>query len=229
MPAIDRTVPIDGAVVRILSTDRNDGDFAVAVATTDEGERIRAAIHPAPWTWLRQIHGRDVVEVDAAGDHAGAVADGVLTSAVDAPIAVTTADCAPLVLVGDRAVAVVHAGWRGAVAGVVESAATAMAAIGVQPVEAILGPCIHPARYAFGVDDLDAVVARFGPSVATTTVDGAPALDMPEVVASACRESGWPVPSPGPCTSHSSYFSHRTRGDSGRLTTVAWIEPCTPK
>ena len=44
----------------------------------------------------------------------------VLTTTVGCPLVVTTADCAPVVLVAERGVAVAHAGWRGLVAGTID-------------------------------------------------------------------------------------------------------------
>ena len=58
----------------------------------------------------------------------------------------------------------------------------AAGAVAGGPVRAVLGPCVHPARYEFGADLLDRLVARFGPEVAGRTADGAPALDIPAAV-----------------------------------------------
>ncbi len=217
-----------GLRFRIRSTGVSDGDFAVTV--TDDASRAalearRRAIVDAPWTWLRQVHGNTVVRVDEPGQHAGVTADGALTSRFGVPIAVTTADCAPVVLVADTAVAVVHAGWRGALAGIVERAADQLLEAGGRPVACVLGPCIGPADYEFGIDDLDRIAAVYGDGVRSSTADGRPALDLATLVGAACRRAGWPTPGVPPSTADPRWFSHRTRGDRGRQTTVAWIEP----
>ena len=66
------------------------------------------------------------------------------------------ADCAP-VLIADpeaRVVGAVHAGWRGALGGVVEAAMEAMVSLGAEParISAAVGPCIGPASYEVGLE-----------------------------------------------------------------------------
>lgn len=212
-----------GRTVRVAFTDVGDGDFRV-VDPTPGLERRRRAIVDRPWSWLIQVHGDRVVRVDEPGQHAGAEGDGLITLASGCPIAVTTADCAPVVLVADGGVAVVHAGWRGLVAGIVEKAATGLGEVAGAPVATLLGPCIAPDAYQFGADDLATVVDRYGPAVAGRTAEGDPALDVPAGVAEACRAVGWPVPMRPPCTSDLQWFSHRCRADQARQTAVAWIE-----
>ncbi|MGQ2990512.1 MAG: peptidoglycan editing factor PgeF [Brevundimonas sp.] len=70
--------------------------------------------------------------------------------------AVLTADCAPVLLADAEAgvVAAVHAGWKGALGGVVHSAVSAMEALGARPgrTVAVVGPCIAQASYEVGAD-----------------------------------------------------------------------------
>lgn len=221
MPAVDRRFATVAGTVRVVCTERADGDFALG-AVDDE---LRATIHPAPWTWLRQVHGATVVVAAGPGDGAGVEADAAVTATAGAPLSVLTADCAPVVLIGDRAIGVVHAGWRGVVAGVIEATAAELGSLGATPVATVLGPCIGPSSYEFGDDELALVSARYGPGVCAATGTGRPALDLPAAVAAACEAVGWPAPEAGPCTSDPAFHSHRTRGDLGRQVTVAWIEP----
>ena len=69
---------------------------------------------------------------------------------------VLTADCAPVLLADPetRIVAAVHAGWKGALGGVVHSAVAAMEALGAEPrrMLAVVGPCIAPNSYEVGAD-----------------------------------------------------------------------------
>lgn len=224
------TLPLERHRVQIRSTTVADGDFAIAQGEHPgpEADALlarRRSIYDQPWTWIRQVHGNDVVEPQEAGEWAGTQADGVLTRALSTPIAVTTADCAPVVLASTDSVAVVHAGWRGALAGIIEHAAERVLAEGAEPVAAILGPCIGVAHYEFGPDELARLVDAYGPEVASATGWGTQGLDMAAVVSAACRRAGWVEPEPTACTSDPSYFSHRVRGDRGRMTTVAWLEP----
>jgi copper oxidase (laccase) domain-containing protein len=183
----------------------------------------RRQVNNEPWTWLSQVHGTKLVAVDFPGHHSGAIADGAFTTQTNCPIAVTTADCAPVVLTTTLGVSVVHAGWKGALAGIIGVAAEQMLRTGGAPVHAWLGPCIGPGTYEFGAADLEAMVARFGEAVASETIEGKPALDMPAVIRAACIEAGWPGPARPVDTADPRFFSHRVRCDKGRQTTVACI------
>lgn len=218
-----RRIPIKTGSVRVFASDRTDGDFQIAAPAADIEER-RAEVVDAPWTWIRQVHGTTLVEVAEPGQHAGIEADGVITTSPLCPIAVTTADCAPVVLVAEAGVAVVHAGWRGLEAGIIESAGARLRETAGDPVDALIGPCIHPDGYEFGTFDLQRLADRYGDAVVATTHDYRPALDMPAALSEACRRIGWSVSEIGPCTSGPGYFSHRTRSETERQATVAWIE-----
>lgn len=117
-----------GGAARLVFSTRSHGDLAVG-GDPDVLASRRAAIIDSPWTWLRQVHGADVVITRHPGEHAGVEADAIVTTVAEAPIAVHAADCAPIALVHDAgAIAVVHAGWRGLVAGVVSTAVDALSA-----------------------------------------------------------------------------------------------------
>ncbi|MFV0523938.1 MAG: laccase domain-containing protein [Acidimicrobiales bacterium] len=216
-------VPMVDTIARVVFTDRADGDYRIDGAPGGL-EELRRDVVDAPWTWLRQVHSDVVVTARTPGDGAGATADAAVTTAIGAPLAVTTADCAPVVLIGDIGVGVAHAGWRGLLAGVVERTAAALGAAGVRPVRTLLGPCIDPEHYEFSPVDLDAVASALGDGVRAVTPVGTPALDVPAAVAAACRRAGWPQPDRPPATSDPTWFSHRVRGDTGRQTTVVWLE-----
>ncbi len=175
---------------------------------------------------MRQVHDAGVVTVTAPGEHAGAEADAAVTAIPGAVVAVATADCVPVVLLADGAVGVAHAGWRGLVAGVVEAAVAALADLGHAPHRAVVGPCIRPARYQFGPDDLDRVASRWGDGVRSVTHSGAPALDVVAGVRAALDEAGvHDVVDEGLCTAADPdrYWSHRARAEAGRMATVAWL------
>jgi len=82
--------------------------------------------------------------------------DATATSTSGVVCAVLTADCAPVLLADAEAgvVAAVHAGWKGALGGVVHSAVSAMEALGARPgrTVAVVGPCIAQASYEVGAD-----------------------------------------------------------------------------
>lgn len=114
----------------------------------------------------------------------------------------------------------VHAGWRGLLAGVIPAAVDAMRALGAGDIEAHLGPCIRAECYEFDGPELDDLVARFGPSVRATTSWSTPALDVPAAVRAELPE----VVDDGVCTACSpDHWSFRAEGAVERQAVVAWI------
>jgi YfiH family protein len=204
-------------------TGRAEGDLGhggeYVTAVRPEIEARRRAVLDRPWSWIRQVHGESVVFVEEPGGGAGAVADASVTRHPGAALAVLTADCAPIAIASPDAVAVVHAGWRGVVAGVIDRAA---AALGGRDLVAALGPCIHPECYEFGAADLE----RFDPAVRATTAEGTPALDLPAAVRLALARAGVDVGYDAEtCTACAAddYFSFRARAETQRQAVVAWL------
>lgn len=80
--------------------------------------------------------------------------DATVSDAQGVICAVLTADCAPILLADPRSniVAAVHAGWKGALDGVIESALASMVSLGASPSQtvAVVGPCIGPGSYEVG-------------------------------------------------------------------------------
>ena len=217
----------DGRRAVLTVTERADGDLRVTGPPRDLDAR-RRAISDDPWTWLDQVHGAGVVTVAQPGGHAGARADGAVTTATGAPIAVHTADCAPIGLVGAAGVVgVAHAGWRGLVAGVVAETVGRMRALADGPITAVVVPCIHPECYEFGAADLDLVAEALGADVRAVTGHGTPALDLPGAARTALADAGVEIVEVDPrCTGcDPAFFSHRARADRGRQALLGWIEP----
>jgi YfiH family protein len=224
---LSRRLPCGDAVAHVRTSTVADGDFHI------EGDR-RALLHrrrafvDGPWTQLDEVHGTEVRVVTKPGEHDLAVGDAAVTSVPGAVLAVWVGDCAPVVLVGDRAVAVAHAGWKGALDGVLQRTVAAMpCAPGSDAPMAVLGPCIHACCYEFGEDLLARFVERYGAEVAGATTWGTPALDMPAVVRAALAEVGvTDLADDGVCTRcDPRWFSHR-RGDAGRhVMCVRMMEP----
>jgi YfiH family protein len=120
-----------------------------------------------------QSHGRDAATVTSADRGRGAHSlddavpgDALVTVDPGVVLVVMVADCVPIVLVDlvARVLACVHAGWRGTVSGVTDSALDAMVDAGARRdrVLAFLGPAIPPERYQVGTEVADAASARFG-------------------------------------------------------------------
>jgi polyphenol oxidase len=223
---------VDGA--RVAFTDRHGGvsippydtanlGFATGDdpdAVTENRRRVAHEMDDAPdarsWAWVRQVHGASVVEVGAPGGAGDA--DALVTAGTDISLVVLAADCAPIALVTDGAVAAVHCGWRGLLAGVLEAAVRVVRGRGGGPVRAVIGPCISPSHYEFGADELQQVTRRLGTAVEGRTESGGLALDLRAGVgaalASASVDDRTDV---RVCTFASSdYFSHRRDGVTGR-------------
>lgn len=176
----------------------------------------------ATWWWLRQVHGATVVTAAGAPQPEPPAADALVTRHTN-PLVVMTADCAPILLACDDALGVVHAGWRGLLAGVIDAAVMRLRDIGHGEVRAVLGPCIHAEHYEFGARDLDLLAAGLGDSVVARTLEGAPAFDLPAGVRVALGRAGVvAIDDVGVCTAASpDHFSHRREGTTGRQALVA--------
>lgn len=127
--------------------------------------RFLAAIGAPGWPIikLKQIHSGIVVDVDDTSAASEAVAgDAALTALRGVVLAVQTADCVP-VLVADiesRAVAAIHAGWRGTAAGIVKIAVTRIIEkfhIAPKTLHAVIGPHIGVCCYEVGEDVVQAM------------------------------------------------------------------------
>lgn len=110
-----------------------------------------------------QIHSANAVAATAPWDGQRPEADAVVTNVRELACGVLSADCAP-VLMADaqaRVVGAVHAGWRGALDGVVEAGVARMVELGASParISAAIGPCIGPSSYEVGLEFLDRFVA----------------------------------------------------------------------
>ena len=138
-------------VVTGLNCGLGSGDDATAVETN---RRLAAdAIIPgAPLASVHQVHSPTVVIAREAVPYADRPhADAIVTDRRGLLLGVVTADCAPVLLADAEAgvVGAVHAGWRGAVAGVTDQAIAAMISLGgrIERIAAAVGPCIGRASY----------------------------------------------------------------------------------
>jgi hypothetical protein len=211
-------------------------------------ERRRALCRAAGFgdrepTVLEQVHGaRAVTPREPGGEGTIGVGDAlyaVCGTGASPILAVRTADCAAIVLAAEdgRAIAAIHAGWRGAAAGIVAETVRALAGAGIEPggLLAAIGPTIGPCCYAVGRDVVDAVAA--GTRVPEDrlrglTRAGRESLDLPASLDLQLRAAGLPPASirRAPwCTScHPDlFFSYRRDGRvAGRMmAVVGWSRP----
>lgn len=102
-----------------------------------------------------QIHSPDVLVVEEEWhDGPRPKVDALVTTRKNIAIAASSADCVPILFADPeaRVVAAAHAGWRGAVGGVLQATVKQMCALGARPerIRAGVGPCIGPASYEVG-------------------------------------------------------------------------------
>jgi YfiH family protein len=166
----------------------------------------------------RQLHGADVRRAEGQGEPG----DGVWTDERGRPLLVFAADCLPVALArangGPPALAAVHVGWRGLLAGVVENAA---AALGGGKLAAVVGPGIGPCCYEVGEEVAAPFRARFGGGILR---DGK--LDLRSAAEQALQEAGAEVTRLDLCTAcrPELFFSHRRdHGMTGRQGLIAYV------
>jgi len=182
---------------------------------------------PQSLATLRQIHSDIAVYADRPG--CLAQGDALLSDVPGQMIGVKTADCVPVLLVDTkcRHVAAVHAGWRGAVAGIAPKTVAAMASRwGSDPVDihAAIGPGIGPCCFEVGPE----VAIQFGLPAERTRVD------LPGFVRRQLLEAGVPgaqISALALCTFCEADLLHsfrRDRESAGRLLSVIGLKQ-TPR
>jgi YfiH family protein len=130
-----------------------------AAAITENRRRVAQALAPgAGLVSLAQIHSPIVHILDRAPDKQ-LEGDAMVTAAPNLGLGILTADCAPVLLVDTqvRVIGAAHAGWKGALNGVLEATLEAMEKLGANRtrIAAAIGPCISQAHYEVGWDFRD--------------------------------------------------------------------------
>lgn len=188
-------------------------------------DRVAQAIGvPADRTaYGRQVHGRHVRRIRTADEAAVPdEADGQATALRGVALAVLTADCLPVALVAPEAVAMIHAGWRGLAAGILDEGVAALRELGADGVvRAAIGPGAGVCCYEAG-DEVHAAFATLGPDVRR----GANAdlkLAARRQLASAGVGEVHDVGLCTLCAPAGMLFSHRRDGGTtGRQAGIAW-------
>ena len=126
-------------------------------AVTENRGRVAAHLGVAPSHLLtaHQHHSADAIVVTAPWTfETMPKADALVTATPGIAVAALAADCAPILFCDPKArvIAAAHAGWKGALGGVLESAVAAMERLGAHrsDIHAVLGPCIGPGAYEVG-------------------------------------------------------------------------------
>ncbi|CAM3246132.1 peptidoglycan editing factor PgeF [Paracoccus nototheniae] len=180
---------------------------------------------------VRQVHSADVVVLDGDADPARVRdidADGLVTARRDVALAVLTADCQPVLLADPDAgvVGACHAGWRGALNGVIEATVTAMQSLGAKDISAVIGPTISQRAYEVGPDFMDNFLTEDPDSERFFSggPQGRPMFDLPAFGLSRLRAAGVQAEWSRHCTysDPERFFSYRRathegQADYGRL------------
>jgi len=190
-------------------------------------ERVRAAL-PADPKWLQQVHGTTVV--DAATVDGPPIADAAFTRRAQVVCTVQIADCLPVLLCGMSGdlVAVVHAGWRGLAAGVIERTVEAMSAPASELI-AWLGPAIGPEAFEVGEDVLRAFTAGDSQSASAFTPrrEGKWLADLFALARRRLDRLGVSRVYGGGVSTYGDperFFSHRRDGVTGRQAAFVWYQ-----
>lgn len=216
------TPPYDSLNVGVHVGDVPD---CVAENRTRVREHLRLPGEPA---WLEQVHGTDVVELDAG--EPTMPADAVITRRPGRVCAVQVADCMPVLFTARDAsvVGVAHAGWRGLAAGVLEAT---VARLGVPPAELIawLGPAISAQHFEVGAEVRAAFVARDGGTADAFAANarGRWQCNLAALARRRLATLGIAAVYGGEwCTytDREQFFSFRRDGQCGRMAALIWLE-----
>lgn len=216
------------------------GDDPAAVRSNRLLLSQKLGSHPV---FLDQVHGSKVVQLDAASAD-GIVADGAVSTAYEIACTVMVADCLPILLSdrAGRAVAALHAGWRGLSgqggAGIVEAGVDAFRALaglsraqGAHELIAWMGPCIGPRAFEVGEEVREVFVASmpqaakyFTPGASGKWLADLAALARARLNAAGVKAVYGNDGSRQWCTVSNPlrFFSHRRDGVSGRMAACIW-------
>lgn len=209
---------------RALFTDRSHGNMSSVGgegASGGLGARERLREHCGVDALLRgyQVHGTVVGRVYADGAVQPSIqADGHATAAIGVAAMVLAADCLPVVLAAQGAVAAVHAGWRGLAAGALEQGVRALRDVGgAGEIVAVVGPCAGGCCYEVGEE----VHAAFDDAHRRGRLIDLRAIAHDRLLAAGVAE----VRDVTVCTvCDERFFSYRREGQrAGRQAGVAWL------
>jgi YfiH family protein len=211
----------------------------VGLGSNDDPEavrenRARAAAHfgAGDLVTVYQVHSPLAVVAQGPWPGEAPQADAVVSAQPGLICGALAADCAPVLLADPQArvVGAAHAGWRGALGGVVDSAIAEMEALGArrERLSAVIGPCIGPASYEVGLEFLEAFLAQsaanaafFAPGVsAEKRMFDLPAYVLDRLRAAGVSRAAWVARDT--CAEPQEFFSNRRavktgEADYGRL------------
>jgi YfiH family protein len=217
---------------RVLFTSRAQGNLSTQAGDEHEhGREARDALcGQLGLEWLcasRQVHGTLVQRVSSVtgkrGEAVAIDADGHATTLSSVGTMVLTADCLPVALGSNGAVAMIHAGWRGLAAGVLEEGVAALRELGADGlIEAVVGPGAGVCCYEVGPE----VHAAFGQGGQDAPYRDGKNIDLRAIARERLLAAGVAsVHDADACTiCDERFFSYRREGArAGRQGGIAWL------
>ncbi len=147
---------VSKGVYASLNVGYGSGDDRAAIAENRRRAMSAFGLGETALNTVYQVHGTDVFTAADSWDPTDAPrADALVTDRPGLALGILTADCVPVLFAGTAAggravVGAAHAGWRGAIAGVLPAAVEAMRALGADTIHAAVGPCIGQESYEVG-------------------------------------------------------------------------------
>jgi YfiH family protein len=213
-------------------------------AVIDNRRRAAAALGAGldDCVFSNQVHGTRAAVVTAADRGRGALGasgaigetDALVTADVGTVLVTLVADCVPVVLFDPeaRVLACAHAGWRGALSGVLEETIAAMRSLGATPerIVAGIGPSVAKDRYQVGPEVFDAAQRTLGGAAATLTPPDGTGRWLLDLEGSVCHLLGRAGVAPESClasgfSTGGPFFSDRAVRPCGRFGLLAEIAP----
>lgn len=152
---------VSGGLYASLNAGAGSDDSPDAVA--QNRERIRGAFAAKSLLSCHQIHSADAIHVTAPWVERPR-GDAMVTATPGLALCILTADCTPVLFADAEAgiVGAAHAGWKGAIGGILEATVAAMTNLGADPrrIHAAIGPTIQQASYEVGPEFRDTFLAQ---------------------------------------------------------------------
>ena len=208
-------------------------------AVAENRRRVAAHFGQAALVSAYQVHSATALVADGPWPAGPPHADAVVSATPGVVCAALAADCAPILLVDPeaRVVAAAHAGWKGALGGIVEATVRRMEGVGASRkwIRAAVGPCIGPQSYEVGLEFRAAFVKldpAYGRFFSTGRTEDKRMFDLPSFVLARLKAAGVETAhwlGHDTCAEENRFFSNRrallnSEPDYGRMVSAIMLE-----
>ena len=147
-----------------LNTGPGSDDRPEDIAENRRRCAVALGVAPDRLMTAYQVHSPEVLMVEGPWENGPEKVDALVTKTPGLALGALAADCMPFLFADPKAgiVAAAHAGWRGALAGVLENTVAAMVKLGAKPetIVAAVGPCLRQPSFEVGLDLLETFTAK---------------------------------------------------------------------